>query len=193
MTRMKKPKKPAVTWANEPAIRQNAWLKALDMEQFGYAEIATAVCISHEQATRIVRGWLREGALDEVEPTQKRTRLLWRCKPDFVRIDPLRERTPEENMWTYMRRAVQGFTPTDVAAHATTDTVLVEVDAASRYCRALLDVGYLTVARRAAPAMKREAIYRLVEVTGPMAPVIKRVQAVIDQNTGETRVIGGAA
>lgn len=182
----------SVTKANFLAVSEAAWTAALRMEQFGYAEIATAVKISLEQATRIVRGWLKEGALDPVQEASGAHRLLWRCKEDFVRIEPLRQRTPEENMWTAMRR-LPSFIPTDLAAHATTETVTVTPEEASRYCRVLLDAGYLRVARRADPALGREAIYRLIDVTGPRPPLPRRVRAVVDQNTGETRVIGGVA
>lgn len=182
----------SVTKANFLAVSEAAWTAALRMEQFGYAEIATAVKISLEQATRIVRGWLKEGALDQMQEASGAHRLLWRCKEDFVRIEPLRQRTPEENMWTAMRR-LPSFIPTDLAAHATTETVSVTPEEAGRYCRVLLDAGYLRVARRADPSLGREAIYRLVDVTGPRPPLPRRVRAVVDQNTGETRLIGGAA
>lgn len=190
---MRQPKRKAlaVTTSNFLAVSQVAWTKAMSMDRFGYADISHAVGISVEQATRIVRGWLREGSLDQVQAPIGATRALWRCKPDFVRVEPLRQRTAEENMWTHMRKAIS-FTPTDLAAHATTETVQVDPRSAAEYCRALLEAGYLNVARRAAPAMGREAIYRIVDVTGPQAPIVRRVRAVVDPNTGSTRVIGGA-
>ena len=190
---MRQPKRKAlsVTASNFLAVSQVAWTKAEGMPRFGYADISNAVGISIEQATRIVRGWLREGALDEVQAPSGASRALWRCKADFVRIEPLRQRTAEENMWTHMRKA-RSFTPTDLSAHATTETVQVDPKTAAEYCRALLETGFLSVARRAAPAMGREAIYRIVDETGPQAPVVRRVRAVVDPNTGATRVIGGA-
>jgi hypothetical protein len=193
MMRQPKRKAMSVTAANFLAVSEAAWTKALTMDRFGYADISHAVSISIEQATRIIRGWIKEGAVDQLQDGQAGAgRSLWRCKADFVRVEPLRQRTPEENLWTAMRR-LRSFAPTDLAAHATTETVSVDAKAAAEYCRALLDTGYLTVARRAAPAMQREAIYRLVEVTGPQAPVVRRVRAVVDPNTNVTRVIGGAA
>ena len=193
MTQRPKRKAMAVTAANYLAVSEAAWAKAVLFDRFGYADISHAVCISIEQATRIVRAWIKEGAVDQVQDGHTGAgRSLWRCKPDFVRVEPLRQRTPEENLWTAMRR-LRSFTPTDLAAHANTETVRVDLKIAGEYCRALLDTGYLSVARRAAPAMQREAIYRLVDVTGPQAPVIRRVRAVIDPNTNATRLIGGAA
>ncbi|MBN2631582.1 MAG: hypothetical protein JXR75_13710 [Rhodobacteraceae bacterium] len=193
MMRKPKPKALAVTAANFLAVSEAAWAKALIMDRWGYADISHAVGISVEQATRIVRGWIKEGAVDQLQDGQTGAgRSLWRCKADFVRVEPQRLRTPEENMWTSMRK-LGSFMPTDLAAHSTTETVQVDAKAAADYCRALLDTGYLTVTRRAAPAMQREAIYRLVDVTGPQAPVVRRVRAVIDPNTNATRLIGGAA
>lgn len=193
MMRPPKRKAMAVTAANFLAVSEVAWTKAQAMERFGYADISHGVGISIEQATRIVRGWIKEGAVEQLQQGQVGAgRSLWRCVPDFARVEPLRARTPEENLWTAMRR-LRSFTPTDLSAHATTETVSVDAKAAAEYCRALLDTGYLSVARRAAPAMQREAIYRIVDVTGPQAPVVRRVRAVVDPNTGETRLMGGAA
>lgn len=183
----------AVTKENFLSVSTAAWEKAQKMDQFGYADISLAMQISVEQATRIVKGWIREGSVDQIHSGQAGAkRSLWRCKQDFVRIEPLRWRTPEENMWTHMRKACV-FTPTDLAAHATTETVTVTPAEAADYCRVLLNAGYLKVQRRAAPSMKRDAIYRLVEITGVAPPVVKRVRALFDPNTGATIVLGGAA
>ena len=191
--RKPRPKAPPVTAANFLAVSELAWNKAIAMHSFGYGDISHAAKISIQQATKIVRGWIKEGAVDQLQNGQTGAgRSIWRCKEDFVRIEPLRSRTPEENLWTAMRR-LRSFTPTDLSAHATTETVIVDVKMAAEYCRALLNTDYLAVARRAAPAMQREAIYRIVDVTGAQAPLVRRVRAVVDPNTGETRLIGGGA
>lgn len=181
-------RKPAqkVTKSNFAAVADAAWAVALRHDQFGYAEIATGVGISTEQATRIVRGWISAHAIDPV-PNNPTNRNLWTANPDFV-WPALIHRTPEENMWTAMRR-LRSFGPVEVAAHATTDTVQVSAEAARAYCRALCAAQYLRVERRAAPAMKRDAIYRLTDETGPRPPLLRRVQAVVDGNTGQVRVL----
>ncbi len=176
-----------VTKNNILAVAEAAWAKALTLESFGYADISNAVGISLPQATRIVRGWLREGSIEDAG-TGLSARLLFRCKPDFVRVEPLRQRSPEENMWTAMRR-LRSFTPTDLASHATTETVKVDAKAASDYCRALMDAGFVTIGRQASPALGREAIYRLASVPGVLAPVLRRVRAVVDPNTGRAHII----
>ncbi len=171
------------------AVADAAWAKALRMTNFGYGEIAAEMQISMEQATRIVRGWQREGAIELVQESVGGTRRMWRANPDFVRIEPLRPRTLEENLWFGMRR-LGSFTPTDLAAHATTEFLTVSVEQAQTYCRNLCEVDYLKVVRPAAPNIAREAIYRLVDCTGVRPPMIRRVPAVVDQNTGETRLLG---
>lgn len=187
-------KLPPLTKANFLAVSESAWAKAQKMERFGYQDISAAMGINVEQATRIVRSWIKERAVEQLHAGQAGAgRSLWRCVPDFVRIEPLRIRTPEENMWLAMRKLNNGFTATDIASHATTETVAVTSEVAAEYCRALLAAEYLAVARRAAPALKREAIYRLVSVTGVQAPVIKRVRALVDPNIGATILIGGVA
>lgn len=185
-------KKPAmkVTKANFAAVADAAWAAAAQHQQFGYAEISSDLGISVEQATRIVRGWVKAGAIQPVAENSS-NRNLWVVTPDFVWPAAV-HRTPEENMWTVMRR-FRSFSPSVVVAHSNTDLVEVKQAEAEAYCQALLAASYLTVERRAAPAMKREAIYRLTDETGPRPPVLRRVRAVVDQNTGEVRVLGGGA
>lgn len=72
-------------------------------------------------------------------------------------------------MWNSMRQ-LRGFTSVDLAATAETST-----NGARKYCKHLLDAGYLVIA-----TPKREgvplghAIYRLVRNTGPVAPRISK-------------------
>lgn len=165
-----------------------AWSVACLHEQFGYAEIATGLHISLKRATVIVAQWEREGAVQPVEEAPGRRRMFVADR-DFVRPNK-RARSAEDNLWLAMRR-LRSFCPTDLAAHANTDSVEVPTQKAADYCRTLLAAGYLRVARRAAPAMKREAIYALARDTGPRPPREKRVRAVYDPNTEETRMIGG--
>ncbi|RUS64901.1 hypothetical protein EGN72_02600 [Pseudorhodobacter sp. E13] len=187
---MKRPKVHAVTAKNYLAMSEAAWAIALRLGEFGYSEIAVGLKVSHEQATRFVRGWLKEGAVEQLSEGRGNNRCRFRAYADFVRPEPLRQRTPAENMWTAMRR-LRSFTPSDLSAHATTETVSVDQTHAGAYCRSLLSAGYLSVVRPASPSVNREAIYRLVNETGPQAPVTKRVAALVDPNSGETIVLGG--
>jgi hypothetical protein len=187
---MKRPRKAtAVTAANRRAINDAAWAHALRHESFGYAEISVDLNITLEQATRIVRAWVKEGAVTSLPPATS-NRHLYAARAEFVRPKPRRLRSAEENLWTAMRR-LRSFTPTDLAAHATTDTVEVLPVKAGDYCRSLLAAGYLRVARKAQPSVQREAIYTLARETGPRPPHERRVRAVVDPNTDEVHLLGG--
>ena len=165
-----------------------AWAVACRHERFGYAEIATDLHVSLKRASAIVGQWEREGAIQPLPEAPGRRRMFVADR-DYVRLDK-RARSPEDNLWLAMRR-IRNFSPSELAAHANTPTVEVSVQRAADYCRALLAAGYLRVARRAAPAMKREAMYILARDTGPRPPREKRVRAVYDPNTEETKLIGG--
>lgn len=178
-----------VTKETQSAVADAAWAVAARHPSFGYAEIASALSIGMKQATRIVRGWEKAGFITLIQQGVG-LRKMWRAAHPTIAPSP-RRRTPEDNMWTAMR-GLRSFTPTDLAAHANTETVAVTVDEAQVYCRALLAAGHLGVARKAVPG-KREAIYRLARNTGPKAPREKRVRAVIDDNTDAVVVISGVA
>lgn len=184
-----------VTQATREAIRTAAWQRVLDMDQrglqFGYAEISAEMSIGMEQATSIVRGWEKAGLIKVVTEASGKGRRLFAVVPEAERPKKPVGRTAEQNMWTAMR-GLRTFTPTDLAAHASTDMVACGVEDARSYCQSLLAVGYLKVERKAQPG-RSEAIYRLVRNTGPLPPVKKRVTAVIDPNTQATLLIGGEA
>ena len=179
-----------VTKATQEAIADACWAVALRLPKFGYAEIAAEQKISLEQATRIVTNWQKVG-LTELVQSGPRVRKLWAMKAGASYQAKPKGRSAEDNLWTAMR-GLKSFSPTDLAAHATTETVSVAVDEAQAYCRALLAAGHLSVARKAVPGRK-EAIYRLARNTGPRAPREKRVRAVIDDNTDAVVVISGVA
>lgn len=170
------------------ALEEAAWATALRLGTFGYAEIATELKIGHARATRIVRQWARGGSLVAVAEGH-RVRRLWRIAEGAERPTAPKGRTPEENLWTAMRK-LRSFTPTDLAAHATTDEISVPAEAAMDYCRSLLAAGYMRVERKAVPGV-REAIYRLTRDTGPRPPRERRVRAVVDENTSAVILIGG--
>lgn len=186
---MKRPKVHPVTAKNYLAMSEAAWAIALRLGEFGYNEIAVNLKISTRQAMRFVQGWLKERSIEQLSVGRGNSRCRFRVDADFVRIEPLRLRSPVDNMWAAMRR-LRSFTPSDLSAHATTETVCVDQSEAGTYCRSLLSAGYLDVVRPATPSVKREAIYRLTNDTGPQAPVTKRVAALVDANSGETIVLG---
>lgn len=168
------------------SVAEAAWGVALRLKSFGYAEISSEMKISMDLATTLVRAWVAEGSAFYTSGGERGSRKMFRVDGDFVR---LANRSAEDNMWTAMRK-LRSFSPSIIAAHATTATVSVPVEDAAAYCRVLLGAEYLTVSRRAAPAMKREAIYRLAKETGPLAPLPARVRAIRDPNTGGVIVLG---
>lgn len=159
-----------------------AWEQVRGLEKFGYHEVSALTRITVTKASKIVRHWDACGVLDQIRPVgSKRQRSLWRIKPGAERPPAPKLRTPEDNMWTSMRH-LGVFTPTDIAAHSATEAVIVTGETASIYSRALLSAGYLRVVSKATPGV-REARYRLIKNTGPSAPRIRRVRALVDMNT----------
>jgi hypothetical protein len=179
----------AVTRKNREAVAEAAWALALRLPQFGYGEIAAEMKISIEKSTRIVRDWDGHGALELLQ-SGSGLRKLWKVKPGCDRAAPApRGRSAGENLWTAIR-GLRSFTPTDIAAHASTDLVQVATADAQAYCRVLLAGGYLKVERKASPPRKQEAIYRLILNTGPRPPRHARVSAVVDDNTNSVTLLG---
>jgi hypothetical protein len=166
-----------------------AFAFAVTQASFTIADVQLKMGVSEDLARNIVRRWRDQDLLEEVL-SGHRVRSVWKVKPGARIALAAKARSPEQNMWTAMRQMRSGFTPRDLAAHATTEETLVTPDAAQDYCRALLGAEYLGVARKAVPG-KTEAIYRLIRNTGPRAPRPKRVRAVVDDNTEQTILIGG--
>lgn len=178
--------------ARRPIARSTldaAFAFAASQESFTIADVQLKMAVSEDLARNIVRTW-RDADLLELLHSGHRIRSVWKVKPAARMTLAAKARSPELNMWTAMRQMKAGFTPRDLAAHATTDETLVTPEAAQDYCRSLLGAGYLGVARKAVPG-RTEAIYRLIRNTGPRAPREKRVRAVIDDNTEQTILIGG--
>ncbi len=89
--------------------------------------------------------------------------------------------TREGNLWRAMR-LLGTFSVVDLLAHSRTETVAIPDRFARDYTRTLMTAGYLRVAKPAARG--REAVYRIARNTGPAAPVIRRLAALVDPNLG---------
>lgn len=178
-----------VTPVNAASTADAAFAWAATRESFGYADVALHMGVTEDHARKIVRGWGRAGLLDEVR-SGHRVRKLWAVREGAKPVLPVKARSAEQNMWTAMRQ-LKSFSPRELAVHAGTEETEVTLDAAQDYCRALLAAAFLTVARKAVPG-KVPAVYRLTRNTGPRCPRLKRVRAVIDDNTDAVIVIGGA-
>ncbi|SMH36027.1 hypothetical protein [Maritimibacter sp. HL-12] len=86
----------------------------------------------------------------------------------------------QTNMWRTARR-MREFTPVDLTAWASVPGAEVDLQAARAFCAILLRGGYVRVVRKAKSGVN-EAIYRLINDTGPRPPVEKRVRAIYDAN-----------
>ncbi len=180
-----------ITRLTREAHADAAWALAQRLGRFTYADISAQLHISMDRASEIVRDWVRAGAVARFEAPRGR-QLVHEIVPGRAPQMTGGPGSVPLNLWTAMR-GLKSFTPTDLAAHATTDTVQVGLAAAQAYCQALLRGGYLKVERKASPP-QREAIYRLIRNTGPLPPRERRVRAVFDENLGQiVHVEGGAA
>lgn len=176
-----------ITAETRAAVLDAAWALALRLGSFGYAEISAGLHISMDRASEIVRGW-------EAEKAVQRTAGGVGLRNQFQVVEgfrrpPLVNGSVPLNLWTAMR-GLRSFTPTDLASHSTTEDVQVSLAAAQGYCQALLRAKYLRVERTAIPG-KREAIYRLIQMTGPRPPRERRVKAVFDDNLGKIVHVSG--
>jgi hypothetical protein len=181
---------------NRVARHQVIWDAACELGLFTYDDLAKRAEVSRSNAQDRVRGWLRDGLA--VQERHGSSRLLhFRVLTDpaerenaVVKAAPPEEGV-EANCWRVMRK-LTSFTPTDVAAHATTDSCGVGVKDARDYCQLLMRAGYLRAIRKALPG-KRDAVYRLIKDTGPLAPRLRRVRAVEDRNQRTLTHIEGSA
>jgi hypothetical protein len=162
-------------------LQTSIWARAKTLESFTTLELAE-LGISEATARDYCRRWLRKGHI-RLAGKGKNGRLIYapNKRPALDQDGQPIVPTPEGNMWRAMRLLSQ-FSPTDIAAHANAGGITVDVKAAQAYCRDLLTAGYLTVRVKAKPP-KREAVYALVNNTGPAAPVHRRIAGVLDPNT----------
>ena len=151
---------------------EHLWTQVRELEEFDWQAVSHLGC-SRETAVRYLRHWRDAGK---------------------IRVSRVSgEATPEGNMWRAMRTLRHSFSPVDIAAHANAGGVAVTVEKARAYCRQLLASEHLRVVEMAIPG-RREALYRLVEDTGPRAPKPVRLAGILDPNTGGfSPAKGGAA
>ncbi|WP_353428726.1 hypothetical protein [Paracoccus denitrificans] len=131
------------------------------------------------------------GILEKIEHPDRvgqRDSVTWRLMKDegfyAPRVNRKGERVTQglgvEQMWRAMR-IMKEFKAVDLALHATTDEIAVSIETAKSYCTMLLACGYLACIQKA--NAHRQATYRLVRNSGPLAPQIQRVKQVFDPNS----------
>jgi hypothetical protein len=158
------------------------WAQVRDLPEFDWAELSNRGC-SAETARRYIRHWLKDGRVrvSRLGPNNKHYYSPAHLPP--ARPLPVSsEASPEGNMWRAMRHLRQ-FSPTDIAAHANAGGVEVTVEKARAYCRQLIGSGHLKARQTAVPG-RREAIYQLIDDSGPRPPRPVRLAGILDPNTG---------
>lgn len=176
---------------DETLVDDAAWAAARRLGTWSYATLAAEARMKPSRATRLTRRWVkaRLAVSGGLGPKQRR---LWTVAPG---AEALRAAAPagtvEGNLWRTMRTQAL-FSPTDLMAMSSTPSVAVTLPDAVAYCEALAAADYLAVVRKPVPG-KREAVYRLVENTGPRPPVVRRVRALVDPNLGSTIPLAGRA
>lgn len=158
-----------------------AWAEAKRRGQFYLADLSNVAGATERWISHWARGWEAEGKVRLISGSaESRTRLRFEVIPEGeLRIEARGDAT--EQMWTVMRKSPQGFTPTDLLAQIAVEATIEDARA---YCHSLLTGGYLRCVSKAVPK-RREAVYRLVHVTGVKAPRLKRLRCIVDQNTGK--------
>ena len=152
--------------------------------------MAAATGQSIETVRRVLRSWVAAGAVGrETAHVGGYVRYTFFGAPEAAPgAAGQRPMSPEQAMWTAMWMMTT-FNPIDIAIHATAPERPVSTVMARDYCRALSRIGYLKVTRTAVPG-KREASYRLLRKTGPVAPAIRRVRGVWDANCSAFLMLG---
>lgn len=165
-----------------------AWIVALRLQQFGYADISSEVTIPIEFATHIVQAWNRDGRIRVITPHAGSGRMLFEVVPAHELRVVAAQGDAHDQMWTAMRK-LGSFSPVDIAAHCAAE---IPLEDARAYCRMLLAADYMRVVSKAVPG-KKEAIYRLFKVTGVKAPREKRIRCIVDENLGTATPLTGGA
>lgn len=164
------------------------WATARRLGRFSYAQLSAESGVGMRTVQRLVRDWQTRKLVDA--DGRITNHLAFRIADIAPATLPgAAVGTPRQNMWRAMQM-LGAFSPADLAAHATTDTVAVSADDASAWCQTLARAGYLKVERKAKPPLK-QAVYRLIANTGPRPPEVRRVAVVIDGNTGRVMHMAG--
>lgn len=164
------------------------WATARRLGRFSYAQLSAESGVGMRTVQGLVRDWMTRKLVEA--DGRFGNHLAFRIAEIAPATLPGEAvGTSRGNMWRAMQLN-RGFSPTDLAALATTDTVSVSVEDASAWCQTLARAGYLKILRKAKPPIK-EAVYQLIANTGPRPPEVRRVAVVIDGNTGRVMHMAG--
>lgn len=181
----------------KPQGQDGVWAEIRRLKIFTKREIHDSTDINKKTITDYVQRLMAGGYIEEhdsfVETAQYMLVRDAGIHPPRIRPNgqPVQQGKGTANMWRSMRMLGQ-FTPRDIMAHSTTDTVSVTEATAKSYCSMLLRARYLRVVQKAVPG-KRQATYKFVRNTGPLPPQVQRVKQVFDPNLGEVTYAPGAS
>lgn len=166
--------------------QQAIWDMIRERESFTITEVWELVDMHRKSIINYVKrlvegGYVRKAADFDTSFRYERVKSGSRHAPRLTRDGkPVKQGMGNRNMWRSMRMMGQ-FSPTDLAAHSTTEDTDVSLATAKAYCTELVRAGYLRVIQKARPP-KKQAVYKLINNTGPEAPQITRVTKVYDPN-----------
>lgn len=158
---------------------------ALRLGEFSQFQLSADTGTKMDQLKRIIDEWEAEGLVEFAGRQGPKSRHHWRVTDKAralksgVAVTP--EQTPEQNMWSVARFSTY-FTPVDLTSYSIPGSGEITLTAARKWCRTMLEAGYLRAEERAVPG-RREATYRLINNTGPLAPIVRRVTVVYDGNS----------
>ena len=165
--------------------QDGVWAYIREHQIFSVRGVADATGIPRRTVDGYIKRLLAGGYVEGYGDTQHR--LVRDVGVHAPRVNPqgqpVTQGSGTQNMWRSMRMLKQ-FSPIDIQAHSSTDLVEVSLDTAKKYCSALLAAKYLRVVKKAVPG-KSQAVYQLIQDTGPKPPRIQRVKRVFDQNLGK--------
>ncbi|WP_054007859.1 hypothetical protein [Cypionkella psychrotolerans] len=157
-----------------------AWTSAVRRQQFGAAEISIDISYDQKKVAALIRAWESEGRVRQIAGgKQGHPRAIFEIVPEFEEKPIANIGDAFDQMWTIMRKTC-AFGPVDLKAHC---SIAVTIEEARSYCRTLLAAGYLRVISKAQIG-KKEAVYKLIQATGPRAPRKRRIVCIVDDNRG---------
>lgn len=168
-------------------LDQAVWTVAQRLQEFSYHSLGAEAHQNQYTVATFVKRWIAAGAVVaegvgaggrhqfKVVKAADETPSRIHRKLEVVSTD--------QAMWIAARRA-GSFTALDIAAVAATEEAPVSVDMARAYIQMLLAAGYLRIIRKGVHG-KVPASYRLINDTGPLSPITRRVTVTVDPNKGQ--------
>jgi len=164
-------------------MEASAWRSAQTLRQIHWSDLL-AFGVVRSTAKKFVNRWADAGLITRI-PTDDSRKVYVRIdlSPTAPAPSPAYDDSAEGNMWRSMR-GLKVFSATDIAAHSNAGGVEVSVAQARAYCRLLVQSDHLRV-QQTAIGGKRDAKFKLINNTGPVAPKPRKIKGVFDPNTAD--------